>query len=160
TEVESVKRRHAQYWHERSVASGDNWIEKPTTEWLAKHGSDIIDIIDIRAALDWAFAPGGDSILGIRITVASAHLWFKMLLLPELRHYLERAIQLAPQFTEIDDTLVIRLHLALANSIFHTVGSVREVGEALDNALGIAERHDDVNSQLQIIWTHWRQSCS
>ncbi|HEV7445280.1 MAG TPA: hypothetical protein VGO18_21975 [Steroidobacteraceae bacterium] len=50
------------------------------------------DIADIRAALEWAFSAGGDPLLGIRITVASAALWFKQLLLPELRQHLEHAI--------------------------------------------------------------------
>jgi hypothetical protein len=50
------------------------------------------DIADIRAALEWAFSAGGDPLLGIRITAASAALWFKQLLLPELRQHLEHAI--------------------------------------------------------------------
>jgi predicted ATPase len=155
-EEDPVRRRHAQYWYERSVGFGGNWMETPTAEWLSKHSG---DIADVRAALEWAFAPGGDPTLGIRLTAASAPLWFKMLLLPELRRYLEHAIQLAPKFTEIDDTLVMRMHVALANSIVNILGSVPEVGEVLDEALAIAERRDDVNSQIQIIWTHWGQSC-
>jgi predicted ATPase/DNA-binding winged helix-turn-helix (wHTH) protein len=156
-EAECVKRRHAQYWYERSVGSVDNWSDTPTAEWLSNHSG---GIADVRAALEWAFAPEGDAILGIRIAAASAPLWFKTLLLPELRRNLERAIELAPRFAEIDDTLVMRMHIALGNTIFHTLGSVREAGEALDRALAMAERLDDVSSQLQIIWTHWGLSCA
>jgi predicted ATPase len=144
---QAVRRRHAQYWYERSVGSGGDWQQTPTPEWLLRKSG---DIADIRAALEWTFSPPGDPILGIRITAACAPLWFKMLLLPELRQYLEHAIQLAPRFTQIEETLVMQLHLALANSIFHTLGAVREVAEALDAALAIAERGDDINSQVQI----------
>jgi predicted ATPase len=63
-EAECVKRRHAQYWYERSVGSGDNWIETPAAEWLSNNSG---HIADIRAALEWAFGSEGDSILGIRI---------------------------------------------------------------------------------------------
>jgi hypothetical protein len=78
-----------------------------------------------------------------------------MLVLPELRQILKRAIRLAPRFAEIEDTLVMRLQLALANSIFYTQGAVSEVDEALDEALAIADQHGDIASQLQIIWSHW-----
>jgi predicted ATPase/DNA-binding winged helix-turn-helix (wHTH) protein len=147
-EAESIRHRHAQYYYERSVASGENWIETPTAEWLTMHSG---DIADIRAALEWAFAAGGDPLLGIRLTAASAAIWFRMLLLPELRQYLEHAIELAPTFTELDETLVIRLHVALANSIFHTLGPVREAHEALGSAVAIAERRGAGKSQIKSI---------
>ena len=47
-EVDQIRRRHAQYWYERSVGSGDNWIEVPRADWLSRHRS---DIADLRAAL-------------------------------------------------------------------------------------------------------------
>jgi predicted ATPase/DNA-binding winged helix-turn-helix (wHTH) protein len=130
-EPQAARRRHAQYWYERCVESCYDWQKTPTAEWLSKKSN---DVADIRAALEWAFTCAGDPILGIRLTAACAPLWFKMLLLPELQQYLEHAIQLAPGFTEIEETLVMRLHVALANSIFHTLGAVREVREALHGA--------------------------
>jgi hypothetical protein len=81
-----------------------------------------------------------------------------MLLLPELRRYLELAIKLAPRFVEIDDETVMRLHIALAISIFHTDGSVSQVRHELDRALAIADRRNDIGCQLEIIWTHCRWS--
>ena len=148
-EVDQTRRRHAQYWYERSVRSGDDWIEVPKADWLARHGN---DIADLRAALDWAFAPGGDSVLGVRIVAASAPVWFKMLLLPELRRYLERAIALAEGVSAIDDAVRIRLHIALGHAIFHGIGPVPDVAKALSTALGIAQRACNLNSQLQILW--------
>ncbi|HUC17309.1 MAG TPA: winged helix-turn-helix domain-containing protein [Acetobacteraceae bacterium] len=154
-ELEQVRRRHAEYSYRHSLEAGDDWAETPTTGWRAKHGN---FIADVRAALEWAFGLGGDPVLGIKIIAASARLWFRMLLLPELRGHLELAIKLAPRFVEIDDEIVMRLHIALAISIFHTDGSVREVRHALDHALAIAERCEDVGCQLEIIWTHCRWS--
>src|ERR1700682_5213918 len=136
-EAECVRRRHAQHWYERSIGAGDNWIETPTAEWRREHSS---DIADVRAALDWAFAPQGDPILGIRIAAASAPFWFKMQLLPELRRYLEHAIELASGFPDIGDQLAMRLHVALGHSIFHTLGPVDAAGEALSKAVDSAER--------------------
>jgi predicted ATPase len=39
----------ARYWYERSVGTGDNWIEVPNADWLVEHAS---DIADLRTALD------------------------------------------------------------------------------------------------------------
>jgi predicted ATPase len=157
-EAECIRRRHAQYCYERSIRSEHDWKETPSAEWLHKHSD---EITDIRAALEWAFfAPRGDPVLGIRIIAASALLWFKMLLLRELRQYLQHAIQLAPEFPEIEDDLVMRMHLTLANSIFHILGPVHEVDEALDKALAIADRRGDTKSQLQIVWTRWGKCCA
>jgi predicted ATPase/DNA-binding winged helix-turn-helix (wHTH) protein len=148
-EAEYMRRRHAQYWYERSIGWGDNWIEVPNADWLAKHSG---DIADLRAALDWAFAPGGDPVLGVRITAASAPVWFKMLLLPELRRYLEHAITLSEGMAEIDDALRIRLHVALAHAIFHGIGPVPEVAKAFSTAIHFARRAGDLNYQLQCLW--------
>ena len=148
-EVDQIRRRHAQYWYERSVGSGDNWIEVPKADWLARHRS---DIADLRAALDWAFAPGGDTELGVRIAAASAPVWFKMLLLPELRRYLEHAIAVSDGMTEIDDAVRLRLNVALGHAIFHGIGPVPEVAKALSTAWTIAQRSGDLNAQLQTLW--------
>jgi len=148
-EADDLRRRHAQYWHERCSGLGDTWIEVPNADWLVRHGS---DIADLRAALDWAFAAEGDPVLGIRLAAASAPVWFKMLLLPELRRYLEHAIALAERTTEIDNAVRIRLHVALGHAIFHGIGPIPEVAKALSAALKIAQQAGDLNAQLQTLW--------
>jgi predicted ATPase/DNA-binding winged helix-turn-helix (wHTH) protein len=154
-EVDCVRRRHAEYYSRCSFGSGfgstDGWLQAPSAHWLASHSD---DIVDIRAAIDWAFSSGDDA-LAIKVIGASAPLWFKLLLLHELRSLLERAVQRAPGLDSIDDELLMRLHVALAHSIFHTLGSVQQVGLSLDKALAIAERRGDISAQLQILWARW-----
>jgi predicted ATPase/DNA-binding winged helix-turn-helix (wHTH) protein len=158
-ELGPARRRHAEHSYRHSLKVEDAWARTPTEVWLVKHGN---FIADLRAALEWAFGSGGNPVLGMKIVAASARLWFRMLLLLELRRYLELAIKLAPRFVEIDDEIVMRLNIALAIAIFHTDiptdGSVREVRHALDRAYAIAERRGDIGSQLEIIWTHCRWS--
>ncbi|MBR1125440.1 helix-turn-helix transcriptional regulator [Bradyrhizobium lablabi] len=149
-EAVAARRRHARYWHECALGYGGNWIKAPTADWLRQHSG---DIPDIRAALNWAFAPDGDAILGIRLAVASTPLWFKLMLLHELRFYLEQAIQLAKGREEIDDALRIRLHTAREYSAFHE-GRVCDDLEA-ENALSIAERAGDIDAQVQLVWMRW-----
>jgi predicted ATPase/DNA-binding winged helix-turn-helix (wHTH) protein len=148
-EVHQIRRRHARYWHERSVKSGHNWIEMPKADWLARHRN---DIADLRAALDWAFAPEGDPELGIQIVAASAPLWFKMLLLPELRRYLDHAIKLAEGTAEIEDAIRIRLNIELGHALFWGIGPIPEVASPFRTALTIAQRSADPTAQLQILW--------
>jgi predicted ATPase/DNA-binding winged helix-turn-helix (wHTH) protein len=154
--TERTRARHARYWYERSAGRSNDWEETPTSEWLRDHSG---EIANLRAALEWAFAPGGDAILGIKLTASSAPLWFKMLLQCELRQHLEHAIQLAAGLPEVEEGVVVQLRLALGNSIYHERGSAREVSDALDEALAIAERRNDIPSQLQAIWTCWGQAC-
>jgi tetratricopeptide (TPR) repeat protein len=156
-EAEATKRRHAQYWYGCSVGYGSNWTEAPTAEWLGKHSN---DTVGIRAALEWAFAREGDPTLGIRMIAASASLWFKLLLLPELRRHLEHAIQLASQLPEIDDALLMRLYVALAFSIYQAEGHTGEAILAIESALAIAERRDDIDAQVQCIWMRWGAAAS
>ena len=154
-DADKTRARHAQYWYERSVGCYNDQVDMPTREWQHMHGA---EIADIRAALDWSFGPTGNPTLGIKITAASALLWFKVLLQPELRRYLEHAIRLSAQIPEVDDGVIMNLHLALGRSIVHAGGSERELSEALDQAFVIAERRNDILGQLQAIWTRWGQT--
>jgi predicted ATPase/DNA-binding winged helix-turn-helix (wHTH) protein len=151
-EAACVRRRHAEYWLQTSAKFADNWIETPSPERLSRHRG---ELADIRGALDWALGPEGDAALGAKLAAASAPLWFKMLLLPELRRNLERVIELAPEAKEIDDKLLMRLNIALAHAIFHGTGSINETLSALRKALELAKRNDDLGSELPILWAIW-----
>lgn len=154
-EAAAARRAHAEYWHASANQYGDNWIKAPTADWLRKHSG---DIADIRAALKWAFADGGDPLLGIRLAVASTPLWFKLMLLHELRSYLEQAIRFAKDHPEVDDALRIRLHTAREYSVFHAQGRVSDELLDAENALSLAERAQDIDAQVQLIWMRWGTS--
>ena len=65
-----------------SSAPHAEWHAQPTAEWLATYGP---ALDDLRAALDWAFASGGDAALGVALTIAAVPLWFQLSLLGECR---------------------------------------------------------------------------
>ena len=62
---------------------------RPTDEWLADYGP---RIDNVRAALDWAFSPGGDASIGVALTAAAVPLWVHLSLLEECRGRVERAL--------------------------------------------------------------------
>src|SRR5271166_2925960 len=50
------------------------------------------DIDNIRAALTWAFAPGGDKWIGVALAAASAPIWLEMSLLTECHGWMGKAL--------------------------------------------------------------------
>ena len=147
-ELHAASERHALYFKALARSSGGSWAETPSREWLVQHGD---DIGDIRAALEWGFSPGGNALLAVQLTVTSVSVWFKLLLVPEVRGYLERAVRVAEHLPGLDPVLEMQLHIALGHSIFHTSGPGSKVSESFDRALALAERHADVDVQIRII---------
>ena len=60
----------------------------PTREWLDRWAP---ELDNLRAALDWAFGPGDEPALGIRLVAHAVDLWYETFLFPELRREVERA---------------------------------------------------------------------
>ncbi len=48
---------------------------------------------NVRAALDWAFSPRGDSSVGVVLTAAYAAVWIGASLIAECRERVERALE-------------------------------------------------------------------
>jgi predicted ATPase/DNA-binding winged helix-turn-helix (wHTH) protein len=146
-EFDAAKRRHAEFAYRLCSDTDASLIERPHDEWLQTHGR---HVGDIRAALNWAFA--GDVDFGIRLTAVSAPFWFRLLLVPELRIHLERALVAAAQRPDIEPAVKLQLNMALGHALFHSLGPVDAVREALGRGLAIARAQADVPAQLQILW--------
>lgn len=149
-ELQAARQAHARHFlaltREAFVASQ---TEMPSQDWLREHGA---EIADIRAALDWAFSEDGDPALAVRLAVSSSPHWFKLLLVPELHGYLERADATATRIGFSDRQVLIRLHQAQAHAIFHTSGPTQAVGEVLERAMRLAQEEHDVRAQLEVLW--------
>ena len=70
-ELDAVARRHAEYYRDLFERAETEWETRPTAEWLADYGR---QIDNLRAALDWAFSPGGDASIGVALTAAAVPL--------------------------------------------------------------------------------------
>jgi predicted ATPase/DNA-binding winged helix-turn-helix (wHTH) protein len=79
-EFERFTRRHAEYYRDLFKHAETEWETRPAIEWLAVYGR---EVDNVRAALDWAFSPNGDSAIGVGLTTASVPLWFQLALLDE-----------------------------------------------------------------------------
>jgi len=89
-ERDLVGRRHAR-WLAKALAEAERaWNRMARPRWV-EHHAPLID--DLRAALDWAFGPGGDLDLGVDLTIAGFALGREMVLIDEFTHRAERAVK-------------------------------------------------------------------
>ena len=99
----------------------------------------VLNLSNLRAALEWSFSPDGDRGLGARLVGAAACLFFQAGLLPECTAWSERAI--ASLDTSSQGTpLELELLACFATSYMITRGNVPAAHTALLRALDLAER--------------------
>ena len=149
-------RRHARHhldWFKRAEA---DWRAQTKGEWIIVYGR---KLDDVRVALNWAFAPGGDASIGIELTEASIPLWFELSLLHECRERLERA--LAGLAAQADPNERIELHLRVwhAHTLTYVVRRLQEIGDHhWSPTLALAEKLGDSATQARILH-HWTVYC-
>jgi len=151
-ERERLARRHAEYGRDLFERAEAEWEMRPTAEWLADYGR---QIDDLRAALDWAFSPGGDAPIGASLTAAAAPLWMHLSLLDECRTRVERALVTIKGEEKANAHREMKLHAAFAASLIYTRDAVPEAGAAWTRAHEIAESLDDAEYQLRSLWGLW-----
>jgi len=70
-EFDAAARRHARRYLDLFESAEAEAETRPTDEWLAEYAP---RIDNLRAALDWAFSPGGDTSIGVALTAAAVPL--------------------------------------------------------------------------------------
>jgi len=149
-DLDRSARRHAEHFRGIFTRAAAAWETEPTGPWLdAWQGQ----IGNLRAALDWAFGPGGDPAIGVELTVAAVPLWFQLSLIEECRERVEAALAAAP--AQIDARRQMQLQAALGWSLMYTIGHVEETAAAWKSALAAAEILDDADYRLRALWGLW-----
>jgi predicted ATPase/DNA-binding winged helix-turn-helix (wHTH) protein len=87
-EIEACQRRHAQHFCTLFDGAPDDWLRMRDAEW---HATYVPEVAHVRAALEWAFAPAGDSAIGVSLAGASGPLWAMLGLWGEGAQQLEAA---------------------------------------------------------------------
>jgi predicted ATPase len=150
-EYDATARRQAEYYAEYLSTAGDEFL-RPTSEHV---GAFMLDIDNVRGALDWAFSSPRDVVLGVQLTGAAIPLWLGMSLLTECRDRIGRALNSLPPDSPLDPHVRLRLYAALGVSLLGTLAMPQQTGSALDEMLAIAEELDNVDYLLQALWTLW-----
>jgi predicted ATPase/DNA-binding winged helix-turn-helix (wHTH) protein len=151
-EIARVRALHAEYYRGFFERAETEWEARPTAEWLGDYGR---QIDNLRAALDWAFSPGGDASIGVALTAAAVPLWMHLSLMEECRGRVERALAAIAAGAGRDQRREMQLHAALAASLIYTRGAISEVGAAGTKALEIAESLSNTEYQLRSLWGLW-----
>jgi predicted ATPase/DNA-binding winged helix-turn-helix (wHTH) protein len=144
-----VARRHAAYCRAVLRNAESDWEELSTPEWLGRYAG---WIGDVRAALDWCFAPGGDVALGIALTAASTPLWFALSLVDEFQERGERALAAIGGTSLADSELEMKLNVSLGSATFSARGPVPGMSVRYARALEIAQRLGATTYQLRALW--------
>jgi predicted ATPase/DNA-binding winged helix-turn-helix (wHTH) protein len=144
-----LARRHAVYCCAVLENAESDWEKLSQPEWLAVYAG---WIGDVRAALDWSFAPGGDTALGIALTAASTPLWFALSLVNEFQERGERALANIGGTSLVDSAIEMKLNLSLGAATFNARGPVPGMSARYARALELAERLGATTYQLRALW--------
>jgi predicted ATPase/DNA-binding winged helix-turn-helix (wHTH) protein len=145
-------RRHAEYFRDLLERAEPEQAMRPTAELIAAYRQ---GINDVRAALDWAFSPGGDATIGVALTIASEPLWFGLSLMDEWRRRVEFALASIPPGAGGSARREMQLLAALGAAMFFTVSPRSKADATWTDVLAIAERLDDTEYRLRALWGLW-----
>jgi predicted ATPase len=110
----------------------------------------VLNLSNIRAALEWSFSDQGDIALRAKLAAASACLFFQVGLLPECATCAERAMDALDTLSK-GTRLELELLACFASTVMVTRGNVPAIHTALIRALDIAERLTAAPMQLYIL---------
>ena len=151
-EREPLARRHAEYYRDVFERAELEWESRPSAEWLADYAW---RIDDVRAALDWAFSPGGNASIGVALTAAAVPLWMHLSLLDECRSRVEQALAALSAGGFDDPRREMRLLTALSATIIWTRSVGPRLGKVLARTLEIAELLGDTEYRLRSLRSLW-----
>ena len=144
-----LHRRHAAYYRDLFEPADRERETRPRDAWLGLYAR---HINNVRAALDWAFGPQGDPMLGVSLCAAAVPLWIQLSLLSECRQRVERALAGPDAETKTALRARMRLLAALGWSLMYSVGRAQESSTAWAGTLELAERLDDATYRRHALW--------
>ncbi len=150
-EINETARFHAEFFRDLLKDAASAPEGKPPAD-IARHAR---EIDNVRAALDWAFAPAGDATIGAELTAATVPVWMQLSLLGECRVRVETALATLDRELGRAPRTEMMLQAALGMSLSYTRGPVSEAEPIWDRVLGLARRLDDAEYQLRALYGLW-----
>jgi predicted ATPase len=151
-EREPLALRHAEYYRDVLERAELEWESRPSAEWLADY---VRRIDNVRAALDWAFSPGGNASIGVALTAAAVTLWMHLSLLDECRSRVEQALAALSAGGFDDPRREMKLLTALSATMVWVRSAMPELGKASARTLEIAESLGDTEYRLRSLRSLW-----
>jgi predicted ATPase/DNA-binding winged helix-turn-helix (wHTH) protein len=150
-EADQAARRHVA-WLLEALPAVEREIGTASAGAQSNNHVRLID--DVRAALDWAFSPRGNSLVGTTLVGHSVSLWLHLSLVSECGRWVEHALG---SRDDMNPSWRMRLMAARATVLHYTNrGTVPiEMKEAWASVLEIAGELDDVQFTLRALWGLW-----
>ncbi|WP_425259255.1 ATP-binding protein [Rubrivivax sp. RP6-9] len=149
-ETVDISRRHVRLCHQTFEGAARDIDRMSPAEWLSRYAA---WLGDVRAALDWTFESPGEERQGALLTVVTAPLWDRLMLLRENQANIERAL-IAPAVAR-DDALTRSLFAALGATVSQANLASPKRAIVWSRVLAMAERCGDLPQQLQSLWGLW-----
>jgi predicted ATPase/DNA-binding winged helix-turn-helix (wHTH) protein len=147
TDANDLSTRHAAYFRRWAEHSGK---EGAISSSAIERASHFAGINNARAALEWCFSPGGNTVVGVKLAAAVVQVFLATSLLPECRRWAQRAI-LALGESAAGDVDEMHLQAAFGFSSSQMSGEGGVVSKALNRSLAIAEKYADPAHQALIL---------
>lgn len=149
-ELDTLARRHATYFLTLfdAVSRADGEFDKASAAlWL--------EVYNLRAALEWAFTPPGDTAVGIGLAAASVPLWVSTSRLGEWHAWAEKSIDSLDEagLSGTRQEMILRATLGMSLQLVRNKAS--KAYAALTRALELAEEFHDADYQVRILHTFW-----
>jgi tetratricopeptide (TPR) repeat protein len=115
-----------------------------------------VEVGNLRAALNWAFAAEGDAKTGVDLAAASASSWMGMALLTECRDWMTKAVGRLDEVNSGTRQEMI-IQSALASCMMFTGGMTEDSYATWAKTHLLAERLGDIEHQLAsllVLWAH------
>lgn len=151
----NARRAHASHTLRLFCEDQVAWDGNDHRRSLVQHGW---RVDDLRAALDWALSPAGDSEIGVRLATASAPLWFHLSLPDEYLSILRRAIRAVAGSELEGSNAECELMAAFGHALWHVEGPNEEMRRAFVRAMEIASQNGDGEGELRGCWGLWAQA--
>jgi predicted ATPase/DNA-binding winged helix-turn-helix (wHTH) protein len=146
-EDQTIARRHCEQLIDAMEKFGAEIWARPIPDSINFF---VLNLSNLRAALEWCFANHGDNALGTRLTGASASSFFHAGLLPECVAWTERAVGVLDTPSK-GTRLELELLTCFSQSLMVTRGNIPPAHAAIVRALDIAQRLEAAPMELYLL---------
>ncbi|HUN40291.1 MAG TPA: winged helix-turn-helix domain-containing protein [Acetobacteraceae bacterium] len=151
-EAGQVARRHAAYFLDVFRQAETEWETRLPSDWMAEYAA---HLDNLRAAIDWAYAPHGDAAMAVALTAMAVPLWVQMSLVDECYRRVAQALARIEGLPATELMLLMKLYAALGGSLLYVKGPTQETEAAWTRTLALAETVGAPEYQMRALWGLW-----
>jgi predicted ATPase/DNA-binding winged helix-turn-helix (wHTH) protein len=135
-EQEDLQEAHAEHYRTVLETAQADWETLTRLQWLSRYD---YMIADVRAALDWAFGPGGDIQIGASLTVGAVPFGYQLASVDVLKQLSARALESLAQQSPRNLLAELRLNVALGEVTQNTSGPEELISTTYARAIALSE---------------------